>query len=161
MPSRLIRLKAIALMDRGIDALEQSPVQGLDRRAFFKASASTLALAWLAACDSSGPDSAEKVLAYATRKNESIEAWLLRHTSMNHGSPGAATAGDRFPSYFVSDTVPMYDVRVGARRRRHGQSTAQAAAERSDGDAAHRAAGRPLLRRRLDRGGNVCWRVDA
>ena len=109
MPSRVIRLKAIALMDRGIDGLEQSPVPRLDRRAFFKTSASTLALAWLAACDSAGPDSAEKALAYATRKNESIEMWLLRHTRMNHGSPGAATAGDRFPSYFVSDTVPMYD----------------------------------------------------
>ena len=92
MPSRVIRLKAIALMDRGIDGLEQSPVQRLDRRAFFKTSASTLALAWLAACDSAGPDSAEKALAYATRKNESnfsarryASAWRLHALSATCG----------------------------------------------------------------------------
>jgi DMSO/TMAO reductase YedYZ molybdopterin-dependent catalytic subunit len=114
MTSRLIRLKAVALIDRGIASIEAqtvatSSLARLDRRAFFKASASSLALAWLAACDSPGPANAERALAYATRKNEQIEQWLLRHTRMDHGSPGAKVAGDRFPSYFVSDAVPTYD----------------------------------------------------
>lgn len=109
MSSRLIRLKAIALMDRSVAALESRDVAGIDRRAFFKTSASSLALAWLAACDSAGPAKAERALAYATRKNEQVERWLLSHTRMDYGSPGAKVAGDRFPSYFVSDAVPKYD----------------------------------------------------
>ncbi len=116
MTSRVIRLKAIALIDRGLHAVERSAAENdrpaVDRRAFFKASASSLALSWLAGCNSSGPRSAEKVLAYATRKNESVEKWLLSHTSMDHGSPGAVVAGDRFPSYFVSDTVPLHNETV-------------------------------------------------
>jgi DMSO/TMAO reductase YedYZ molybdopterin-dependent catalytic subunit len=48
-------------------------------------------------------------LAYATRKNETVEKWLLRHTAMDHGSPGAVVAGERFPSYFISKVVPRYD----------------------------------------------------
>jgi DMSO/TMAO reductase YedYZ molybdopterin-dependent catalytic subunit len=119
MTSRIVRLKAIALIDRGVDALERGAVtraanaatgtDAFDRRGFFKATASSLALAWLAACDSTGPAKAERVLAYATRKNEQIERWLLSHTRMDYGSPGAKVAGDKFPSYFVSDEVPKYD----------------------------------------------------
>lgn len=109
MSSRLIRLNAVRLIDRGVDALSRSAsTSDIDRRAFFKASASSLALAWLAACDSSGPHSAERALAYASRKNETVEKWLLSHTQMDHGSPGAVVAGDRFPSYFVSKQVPVY-----------------------------------------------------
>jgi DMSO/TMAO reductase YedYZ molybdopterin-dependent catalytic subunit len=117
--SRVLRLRAIALVDRGLDTLltrfsregheAGAEESGLGRRAFLSSSASSLALALLAGCDSQGPRSAERLLAYATRKNEAIERWLLRHTSMDHGSPGGVIAGDRFPSYFVSPTVPMYD----------------------------------------------------
>lgn len=118
MTSRLIRLKTIAQIDRAVDSLTTAPahaaaevrgVPAIDRRKFFQASASSLALAFLAGCDSQGPRGANRVLAYATRKNEVIEQWLLRHTSMDDGSPGARIAGDRFPSYFISRTVPMYD----------------------------------------------------
>ena len=108
MTSRLIRLNAVDLVDRSVNALEQTSDRQ-DRRRFFKASATSLALAWLTACNSSGPDSAQKLLAYATRKNEVVEQWLLRHTSLDHGSPGAVVAGNQFPSYFVSPTVPLYD----------------------------------------------------
>ncbi len=109
MTSRLIRLKAIALIDRSIERVAHTDSAHVDRRAFFKSSASALALAWLAACDSSGPESAARALAYAERKNESIEKWLFSHRSMDYGSPGAKVAGARFPSYFVSDAVPKYD----------------------------------------------------
>ncbi len=109
MSSRIHRLKAIALVDRSVDALERDDRLALDRRAFFKASASSLALAWLAACDSPGPANLERALAYAARKNEVVERWLLRHTSMDMALPGAKVAGDRFPSYYVSDAVPKYD----------------------------------------------------
>ncbi len=116
MISRLVRLRTVALLDRSIEVLSASPSHhAVARRQFLSVSATSLAAAFLAGCDSSGPRSAERVLAYATRKNESVERWLLRHTSMDHGSPGARIAGDRFPSYFVSDTVPLFDTtRTGA-----------------------------------------------
>jgi len=110
MSSRILRLKTVALIDRGIERLtardSQAPVA---RRQFLSVSATSLAAAFLAGCDAAGPRGAERALAYAARKNESVERWLLRHTSMDHGSPGAIVAGNRFPSYFVSDTVPLFD----------------------------------------------------
>ncbi len=124
MTSRLLRLQTIEHIDRAVHTLTSSAdaagseaavrnvaraAAGVDRRRFLQASASSLAVAFLAACDSQGPQSARRVLAYATRKNEVIERWLLQHTRMDHGSPGATIAGDRFPSYFISPTVPMYD----------------------------------------------------
>lgn len=104
MTSRIIRLKAIALIDRSVESVSAS----VDRRTFLKTSASSLAMAWLSACNSSGPQSAERALTYATRKNEAVEKWLLSHTRMDHGAPGATVAGERFPSYFVSKAVPKY-----------------------------------------------------
>ena len=124
MTSRVIRLKAVALIDRGVAAIDGSANSGsatsgsttsVDRRVFLKYSASSLALSWLSACNSSGPRSAEKVLAYATRKNEAVEQWLLRHTAIDHGSPGAVVAANRFPSYFISKTVPVLDETVAGR----------------------------------------------
>lgn len=122
MTSRVLTLKAIALIDRGLHQLSQSaggsreiPAmrQGgsatFDRRRFFATSASSLAALLLAGCDSQGPRSARRLLQFATQRNEVIERWLLRHTSMDHGSPGAIVAGNRFPSYFVSPTVPVFD----------------------------------------------------
>lgn len=81
----------------------------MDRRDFLRAGGLTMASLALAACDSSGPPQAERLLRYAERRNEKVERWLVKHTSMDHGSPGAKVAGDRFPSYFVSDEVPMWD----------------------------------------------------
>lgn len=104
MTTRFDRLKVVDLIDRSVETL--------DRRLFFKTSATSLALAWLSACNSYGPDSAKKLLAYATKKNEMVERWLTRHTAMDHGSPGAVVAGNRFPSYFVSPSVPVFDPAV-------------------------------------------------
>ena len=117
MTSRLLRLKAVALIDRSVEALSASPVSdprqrssgSIDRRKFFAATATSMAAAFLAGCDARGPQSADKLLAYATRKNEAIEGWLLRHTRIDQGSPGAVVAGGQFPSYFVSSTVPVYN----------------------------------------------------
>ncbi len=82
---------------------------GLDRRRFLLASGGALGAAVLAACDSMGPRSAKPLLDLAMRKNETLERALYRHTSMNVPQSGAATAGPAFPSYFISDTVPMWD----------------------------------------------------
>jgi DMSO/TMAO reductase YedYZ molybdopterin-dependent catalytic subunit len=83
-----------------------------DRRDFLRASGLSLAALALSACDSNGPKQAERLLRYAERKNEHLERWLVRHTRMDHGSPGAKVAGEKFPSYYVADVVPIWDPAV-------------------------------------------------
>ncbi len=112
--SRWLRLRAIHMVDQAAHALETrmaSAEQGApsSRRAFLQTSGSVLATAWLAACGSNGPDSAQPLIKFAGRRNEDVERWLFRHTAMNHADPGAITAGKRFPSYFISKTVPRWD----------------------------------------------------
>ena len=83
-----------------------------DRREFLRASGLAAAALALGACNSSGPRDAERVLRYAERKNEVLERWLVRHTKMDQGSPGRLIAGDRFPSYHIAPSVPVWDPAV-------------------------------------------------
>jgi DMSO/TMAO reductase YedYZ molybdopterin-dependent catalytic subunit len=82
---------------------------GLDRRRFLEAAAGSLGALLLAACNSKGPRKAHALLTLAERKNEGLERLLLRHTVMDHAPRGAKLAGNRFPSYFISATVPVWD----------------------------------------------------
>lgn len=104
--TRAVHRRAIDVIDRAKTVLEE---RGGSRRDFLQISATSLAAAFLAACNSSGPERAEPILKFATRKNEQVERWLFQHTSMDHVSEGALTAGGQFPSYFVSDAVPAWD----------------------------------------------------
>src|SRR5688500_20340909 len=79
----------------------------LDRRDFLSTSGGIMTAALLAACDSRGPRSAEKLLRYAERKNLVVERALFRHTAMDTPQPGAHDAGNKLPSYFISKTVPI------------------------------------------------------
>ncbi|MFI5245107.1 MAG: molybdopterin-dependent oxidoreductase [Gemmatimonadales bacterium] len=81
----------------------------IDRRDFLRFGGASLSAMLFGACDSQGPDKAQKLLDYAERKNESVERAIFRHTSMDHVKPGGRAAGDKFPSYFVSDVVPALD----------------------------------------------------
>jgi len=99
-------------VDRAVHALETSQDVAFDRRRFFRVGTGSLAAALLSACGLAGSDRAERVIANVSRKNESVERWLLRHTSMNHVTPGSVTAGKRFPTYFISDIVPVWDANV-------------------------------------------------
>ena len=117
MTNRELRRDAIEVIDRAVYSLESrdsptssSTSHATSRRGFLQVSATSLAAALLAACNSSGPDAAAKYLQFATRKNELVERWLFRHTSMNHARADAIAAGDRFPSYFIADTVPTWNV---------------------------------------------------
>jgi DMSO/TMAO reductase YedYZ molybdopterin-dependent catalytic subunit len=85
-----------------------------DRREFVRAGGASIAAMLFGACDSEGPRKAAKLLEYAERKNESLERWLFRHTSMDRAKSGVVAAGDDFPSYFVSDTVPTLDAAATA-----------------------------------------------
>jgi DMSO/TMAO reductase YedYZ molybdopterin-dependent catalytic subunit len=116
--TRIILLDLIdRAVQRGAHRLEQPGVSDLDRRAFLRtiarSSVSTLAIAYgvslMAACGSSGPDSAQRLVRAAGRRNELVERWLFRHTSMDFARASWATAGTNFPSYHVAPAVPMWD----------------------------------------------------
>jgi len=84
---------------------------GIDRRAFLAsglAGAGAAGLA-LAGCNSKGPTAAQPLLAAAERWNERVERALFRHRAMNVPPGGAMAAGARFPSYFISESVPVWD----------------------------------------------------
>ena len=82
---------------------------GLDRRRFLAAAGSSLGALILAACNSEGPKDARGLLKFAERRNESVERALLRHSVMNHAPTSARLAGNAFPSYYISDSVPVWD----------------------------------------------------
>jgi DMSO/TMAO reductase YedYZ molybdopterin-dependent catalytic subunit len=84
-------------------------IGGIDRREFLSWSGGLVSAAVLAACDSRGPKSAEKLLRYAERKNMVVERALFRHTAMDKVRPSAFDAGNKLPSYYISPTVPIWD----------------------------------------------------
>jgi DMSO/TMAO reductase YedYZ molybdopterin-dependent catalytic subunit len=90
------------------DEKKYSLIGGLDRRHFL-AWGGIVSAALLAACNSRGPKSAEKLLRYAERKNRVVERALFRHTSMDRVPGNAFAAGNKLPSYYVSPTVPIWD----------------------------------------------------
>lgn len=83
--------------------------RGIDRRRFLEASAGAAGALFLAACDSMGPKSAQKLIKFAEAKNETLERGLFRHSSIDMPPGGARAAGGSFPSYFVSRQVPVWD----------------------------------------------------
>jgi DMSO/TMAO reductase YedYZ molybdopterin-dependent catalytic subunit len=83
-----------------------------DRRDFLRTGAFALAAAVLEACDSRGPKAALPLLAYAEKKNAGVEQFIFRHTSMDRASDRAKEAGAAFPSYFISEMMPMWDEKV-------------------------------------------------
>jgi DMSO/TMAO reductase YedYZ molybdopterin-dependent catalytic subunit len=85
---------------------------GIDRRRFLLATMGAAGSAFLAACNSEGPEAAKKLLQYAMDKNEALERTLFRHTSMDAAPAGAKTAGGSIPSYFISKRVPVWDEAV-------------------------------------------------
>lgn len=82
---------------------------GLDRRRFLAAATSAVGAALVAACDSTGPRSAGKLLRLAEHGNETVERALFNHRAMNVPSANARIAGEAFPSYFISKQVPVWN----------------------------------------------------
>jgi DMSO/TMAO reductase YedYZ molybdopterin-dependent catalytic subunit len=91
------------------DARKFLTIGGIDRREFLSRSGGLVSAAFLAACDSRGPKSAEKLLRYAERKNIGVERALYRHTAIDVVQSGAHDAGNKLPSYYVSEAVPVWD----------------------------------------------------
>jgi hypothetical protein len=84
-------------------------INGLDRRDFLIQGTGLVSAAFLAACNSRGPKSADKLLKYTERKNLVVERKLFRHTSMDVVQAGAHDAGNKLPSYFIAPSVPVWD----------------------------------------------------
>ena len=84
----------------------------MDRRRFLSASGFSLTAAFLAACKIDRSPRATRLLDLAEHRNEGVERSLFRHASMDHARTSAKAAGEAFPSYFVSNTVPVWDERV-------------------------------------------------
>jgi DMSO/TMAO reductase YedYZ molybdopterin-dependent catalytic subunit len=84
----------------------------LDRRDFLSLSGSTIVTTLFGACDSRGPDGAQRIIRYAERKNEKVERTLFRHTSMDMPRAGLPLTGNALPSYYIANTVPVWDDRV-------------------------------------------------
>ncbi|MBC8086328.1 MAG: molybdopterin-dependent oxidoreductase [Phycisphaerae bacterium] len=103
--------RAAALLDRVVDDLRSSG--RLERRDFVRLGSLALGSALLAGCNSQGPKWADRWLKSAEKQNERVERWLFSHDKINQGAPGAYLAGDKFPSYFISPTVPMWDYTKG------------------------------------------------
>ncbi|MFN8581560.1 MAG: molybdopterin-dependent oxidoreductase [Gemmatimonadaceae bacterium] len=84
----------------------------MQRRDFLSAIGLGATAALVEACNSSGPASARSLLEFASRKNETLERWLLRPSSRDRLAAGTPLSGDAFPKYFVSDEVPRWDPAV-------------------------------------------------
>src|SRR4051794_879076 len=82
---------------------------GIDRRRFLAAAGGAMGAAFLAACDSQGPKAAQSLLKIAETKNEGVERALYSHASMDVPRASAKAAGERFPAYYVSEHVPVWD----------------------------------------------------
>ena len=81
----------------------------MDRRQFLRLSGASVTAAFFAACDAQGPERAVPLLRYAERKNESVERLLFRHNAMDRARTAAHAAGNAFPSYYVSSSLPVWD----------------------------------------------------
>ncbi len=84
----------------------------MDRRRFLSTGGFSLTAAFLAACSVDRSPRAQRLLDLAERKNEGVERSLFHHSAMNSARSGAKIAGTAFPSYFISNTVPVWDEKV-------------------------------------------------
>jgi len=94
-----------------IDPRKFISINGIARRDFLIRGSGLVSAAFLAACNAN-PRVADKLLKYAERKNLAVERRLFHHTAMDVVQPGAHEAGNKLPSYFISDTVPVWDESV-------------------------------------------------
>jgi DMSO/TMAO reductase YedYZ molybdopterin-dependent catalytic subunit len=82
----------------------------LDRRDFLRLLGLGLAVPLATACGVSESATTKRLLAGAEHANEKLERWLLRTAQGRDRVPiGRHVAGEAFPSYFVSDTVPTWN----------------------------------------------------
>lgn len=83
----------------------------MNRRKFLQISGLSLS-AGVIGCNSDGPNAARDLLELAKQKNEGVERALFRHTSIDRVRRGAVDSGAAFPSYYISQRLPVWDEAV-------------------------------------------------
>jgi DMSO/TMAO reductase YedYZ molybdopterin-dependent catalytic subunit len=101
------------LLNRFPDSGSMAPVtRRIDRRRFLLAGGEILSASLLTACNSFGPRSAQGILRFAQRRNESVERWLFREGSWDRPRPHARDAGNAFPVYYIARSIPVWNEAV-------------------------------------------------
>jgi DMSO/TMAO reductase YedYZ molybdopterin-dependent catalytic subunit len=88
--------------DRASDRL------AIDRRRFLALGASAAA-GLLASCDAQGSKGARRIVRGFEGKNEVLERGIFHAGSRNRVARDAALSGRAFPTYYVSNTMPVWD----------------------------------------------------
>ncbi|QJR36967.1 molybdopterin-dependent oxidoreductase [Gemmatimonas groenlandica] len=83
-----------------------------DRRMFLRLLSLGITAPLIAACNAQGTPGMLQLLDLVGTKNEKLERWLLSRAGNDRVKPGVRTAGAKFPSYFISDSVPTWDPAV-------------------------------------------------
>jgi DMSO/TMAO reductase YedYZ molybdopterin-dependent catalytic subunit len=81
----------------------------MNRRSFLSAASLSAVGVAAAGCNSHGPRVGLSLIAWAERKNEAVERWLFSSSARDQVAADARLSGDAFPSYFISDKVPIWD----------------------------------------------------
>lgn len=82
----------------------------LDRRGFMRLMGLGVVAPLVAACNARGGAETDRVLKAIGARNERLERWLLRQANRTDRVPrGVMVAGEAFPSYFISDQVPVWN----------------------------------------------------
>ena len=83
-----------------------------DRRMFLRLLSLGLSAPLIAACNAQGTPGMLKLLDLVGTKNEKLERWLLSRAGNDRVQPGVRVAGDKFPGYFISKSMPVWDPAV-------------------------------------------------
>ena len=107
-PTRALRR---AIEDGLVQQAEALRASGrVDRRQFVRLLGVGALAPVLAACNAQGTPGMRRLLKWFGVQNERVERWLLAQTSAVDRVPGSLRpAGQAFPTYFVSRTVPMWN----------------------------------------------------
>jgi DMSO/TMAO reductase YedYZ molybdopterin-dependent catalytic subunit len=106
--TRLITRAVTRLVEERAETLRSDG--RLARRDFMRLLSLGVVAPLVAACSAPGGEKTQQLLNAVGKRNERLERWLLKVANgRDRVSPRVRSAGEAFPSYFVSDTVPMWD----------------------------------------------------
>lgn len=105
--TRLLRQVRDILARRASEMQERGV---LDRREFARVLAMGVVAPLAAACTAPSGELTQRLLSTAERTNTKLERWLFRNARRSDTVPrGARAAGNAFPAYWVSKTMPVWD----------------------------------------------------
>lgn len=107
-PVRLLRRAIINTVEQHAESLRASGQ--LDRRQFMRLMGLGVVAPLVAACNATGSSDTRRLLKAVGAQNERLERWLMAQVDGRDVVPNRImVAGDAFPSYFISKTVPIWN----------------------------------------------------